>query len=130
MKTQSNPIDQRSNGDTEVLVLSVREAARLLGISRDLAYGLVRTGHIPSLKFGRRVVGPKQRLLGMIDGGAEQRERVGTPVDGASEVRRQDRTPEGCPEDGSDPRADPDRDGDPAVLRRQVPWPKATRSRR
>jgi excisionase family DNA binding protein len=68
MTIHPNAIGERNDGDTEPLVLSVREAAALLGISKDLAYELVRTGEIPSLKLGRRVVVPKRRLLALIDG--------------------------------------------------------------
>jgi len=45
------------------LVLSVTEAAELLGISRGLAYELARTGQLPSLRLGRRVVVPRAALL-------------------------------------------------------------------
>jgi excisionase family DNA binding protein len=36
------------------LTVSVPEAARLLGISRNLAYDLVRTGELPSLRLGAK----------------------------------------------------------------------------
>jgi excisionase family DNA binding protein len=35
---------------------TVEEAAKILGISRGLGYELVRSGELPSLKLGRRVV--------------------------------------------------------------------------
>jgi len=38
------------------LTLTVEEAAARLGISRTLAYELVRQGKIPSLRLGRRLV--------------------------------------------------------------------------
>ncbi len=44
----------------------VEEAAKILGIGRNLAYELVRSGQIPSLRLGRRIVVPKgvfDRLL-------------------------------------------------------------------
>ncbi len=37
---------------TEKLLLTVREAADLIGISRDRVYTLIRTGEIESLKIG------------------------------------------------------------------------------
>jgi excisionase family DNA binding protein len=49
------------------LTLTVTEAAQTLGISRALAYELVRTGELPSLRLGRRLVVPVralERLLG------------------------------------------------------------------
>ena len=44
------------------LALSVEEAAKLLGISRDLAYDLVARGELPALRLGRRVVVPRRAL--------------------------------------------------------------------
>lgn len=35
------------------LLLTVEEAARRLGIGRTIAYGLVATGHLESVKIGR-----------------------------------------------------------------------------
>ena len=40
-------------------VMTVPEAARALGISRNSAYVAVRAGEIPSIKLGRRVVIPR-----------------------------------------------------------------------
>jgi excisionase family DNA binding protein len=50
----------------ERLVLSVGEAAGLLGISRALAYELVARGELPSIRLGRRLVVPKVALLEML----------------------------------------------------------------
>lgn len=44
------------------LTVSVEEAAVLLGISRALAYELVRRGELPRLRLGRRVVVPRKAL--------------------------------------------------------------------
>jgi excisionase family DNA binding protein len=38
--------------------LTVEQAGRALGIGRGLAYELVRTGEIPSVRLGRRIVVP------------------------------------------------------------------------
>lgn len=49
------------------LTVSIPEAARMLGISRNLAYLAAARGEIPTLKVGRRVLVPKaalDRLLG------------------------------------------------------------------
>lgn len=48
------------------LTYSVETAARLLGISRALAYQLVRAGDIPSVKLGRRVLIPRQAVAGLV----------------------------------------------------------------
>lgn len=41
-------------------------AARVLGVSRDLAYSMARTGDLPTIRLGRRVVVPVPRLLAML----------------------------------------------------------------
>jgi len=54
------------NNPQKKLTITVPEAARLLGISRGLAYEMAREGAIPTLRFGRRVVVPLaaiERLL-------------------------------------------------------------------
>ena len=50
----------------ERATLTVAEAGKLLGISRNLAYDLVAQGKLPTLRLGRRLVVPRvalQRLL-------------------------------------------------------------------
>jgi excisionase family DNA binding protein len=49
------------------LVLTVPETAEVLGISRGLAYDLIRRGTIPSLRLGKRIVVPTRALAAMID---------------------------------------------------------------
>jgi excisionase family DNA binding protein len=41
---------------------SVREAAQLLGISKNSAYQACHKGQIPCLKVGRRILIPKPRF--------------------------------------------------------------------
>jgi excisionase family DNA binding protein len=53
---------------TDRLTVTVPEAARLLGVSRMSAYSAVRTGEIPSIRIGRRVLIARaalERLLGI-----------------------------------------------------------------
>ncbi len=60
----------------------VAEVAKLLGIGRNLAYELVRSGKIPSLRLGRRIVVPKgafDRLLSG-DGAGRQTSKTACPV--------------------------------------------------
>ena len=45
--------------DTERRTLSVEEAARIIGISRTTAYACVRSGAIPSVRYGKRIVIPR-----------------------------------------------------------------------
>jgi len=51
----------------ERLVVSVAEAAALLGISRALGYELAARGELPTLRLGRRIVVPKVALLALLD---------------------------------------------------------------
>ena len=51
---------------TEKLTLSVEEAAKVLGISRPPAYEAVRTGKIPSFRFGKRYVIPRAALTKLL----------------------------------------------------------------
>ena len=55
---------------SESLVLTVEEAAKLLRVSRGSAYEAVRTGELPSVRIGRRILIPRQSLLDVI---AQQR---------------------------------------------------------
>jgi excisionase family DNA binding protein len=47
-----------SSDKSEPLTITVEQAARRLGISRGLAYTLVRRGEIPAVRLGRRLVVP------------------------------------------------------------------------
>ena len=46
---------------------SVEEAAHLLGISRSLAYECVKTGQIPAVRFGSRIVIPTHAVDALIE---------------------------------------------------------------
>lgn len=58
-------------GHAPPLVLTVREAAEVLRISKDLAYELIGRGELPALRLGRRLVVPVKPLLDLIDGPLE-----------------------------------------------------------
>lgn len=47
--------------------VSVEEAARILGISRGLAYQMVHQGKMPVLRFGRRMVVPKRAIERLLE---------------------------------------------------------------
>jgi len=51
---------------TEKRTLTVIEAARILGLSRNAAYEAIRRGELPALRFGRRVVVPAAALDKML----------------------------------------------------------------
>ncbi|MGA3220088.1 MAG: helix-turn-helix domain-containing protein [Acidimicrobiales bacterium] len=59
------------------LVVGVTEAAELLGISRGLAYELARSGQLPSLRLGRRLVVPRAALLSWLERAARPGSRIG-----------------------------------------------------
>ena len=50
------------NGEQAKLTLTVPEVAALLRISRGACYEAVRTGQIPSLRFGRLIRIPRHAL--------------------------------------------------------------------
>jgi len=50
------------------LTITVPEAGRLLGISRGQAYEMARTGGIPVVRLGKRIVVPRKKLLAMLEG--------------------------------------------------------------
>lgn len=58
------------------LVVTVAEAAAMLGVSRSTAYEAVRAGSIPYIKVGRRVLIPIARLMQMV-GGEDAPQRKG-----------------------------------------------------
>jgi excisionase family DNA binding protein len=51
-----------TKSDRKSLVVSVPEAARLLGISRTHAYELVTRGELTHVRLGRRIVVPKHAI--------------------------------------------------------------------
>ena len=53
----------------ERLTVPVVEAARLLGISRTLAYQAIKRGQLPAISVGRRLLVPRAALIRMLEGG-------------------------------------------------------------
>jgi excisionase family DNA binding protein len=53
--------------EPERLTLTVEESAKLLSISRNLAYELVADGRLPSIRLGRRVLVPRQALYQLLE---------------------------------------------------------------
>ena len=60
----------------EKLTLSVEEAGKLMGVSRQIAYQLSRRADFPTLHIGRRVLVPRKQLEQWMD-----RQVTGTEVD-------------------------------------------------
>jgi len=59
----------------ERLLLTVEEAARRLGIGRSLAWRLVRSGELPSVRLGRLVRVPERNLQVWLDRRCRDSER-------------------------------------------------------
>ncbi len=53
-------------------VITVPEAAKLLGIGRRQAYRAVQEGDIPVLRIGRRILVPLTKLNALMDGDQEE----------------------------------------------------------
>ncbi len=61
----------------ENATLSVEETAKVLGIGRNSAYEGVRTGEIPSIRIGKRILVPRLALEQILkDAGSQPRERT------------------------------------------------------
>lgn len=56
----------------EKLVLTVDEAAKLLGVSRPTAYQGVERGEIPSIRVGKRILIPRAALEKMMETAGNQ----------------------------------------------------------
>ncbi len=54
--------------NTNVSVLTVEEARKLLRLSRGLMYEAIRTGQIPSVRIGRRILIPRIALDRKLEG--------------------------------------------------------------
>jgi len=60
---------------TTRLTHTVEEAGKLLGLSRNSAYALARTGELPTIRLGKRLLVPKaalERLLASADASAPE----------------------------------------------------------
>lgn len=70
MTTAHAPTDPSTDGTVssarDRLVLTIAEAADVLGISRAFAYELAARGEIPILRLGRRRLVPRRALLAMV----------------------------------------------------------------
>jgi excisionase family DNA binding protein len=56
----------------ERLTYSVAEAAKLLGMSTAVAYERTRTGELPSIRIGSRILIPRRRLEKLLGVSAEE----------------------------------------------------------
>ncbi len=56
----------------ESATLSVEETAEVLGIGRNSAYEGVRTGQIPSIRIGKRILVPRIALERILENAGSQ----------------------------------------------------------
>jgi excisionase family DNA binding protein len=54
----------------ECLTLSIPQAGKLLGYSRNTAYEAARRGDLPTIRLGRKIRVPKLALQRLLDGAA------------------------------------------------------------
>lgn len=54
--------------ESDSLVLTPTETAKLLRIGRGTVYEQIRLGVIPSIRMGRRILVPKAALIKMLEG--------------------------------------------------------------
>lgn len=57
---------QELNSELSKMTISVPVAGKVLGLSKDAAYDAARTGELPTLRFGRRVLVPTNKLREML----------------------------------------------------------------
>jgi excisionase family DNA binding protein len=55
---------------TERQTLKIEEAAKILGIARNTAYDAVKTGQLPTIKIGKRLLVPKVALDRLLENAA------------------------------------------------------------
>ena len=60
--------------DALPLTLTVPEVGEVLGLSRAKAYDLARSEGFPSMRIGRRILVPRDKLIRWIDEQTEVRE--------------------------------------------------------
>jgi excisionase family DNA binding protein len=57
---------------SQALLLTVKEAAKLMRIGRDMAYALVAEDKIPSVRLGRHIRIPRASLIAHLQAEAEK----------------------------------------------------------
>jgi len=52
---------------SDCLTVTVDEAARILGISRNSAFRAVRSGELPAIRIGRRLLVPRAQVTELLN---------------------------------------------------------------
>ncbi len=63
--------------ENDTLTISVEEAGRLIGVSRNSAYEAVRRKELPVIRIGRRLLVPRAALEKLLAGAGDGGERHG-----------------------------------------------------
>ena len=53
--------------NAERKTLTIQEVARILGVGRDQAYNAAKSGDIPSIRIGRRILVPRKAFERMLE---------------------------------------------------------------
>ena len=69
--------DQARPDDRQPLTLTIPQAAHLLGISVSKAYAAARSGELPTVRVGSRVLISRRRLEELVDGPISVRGHAG-----------------------------------------------------
>jgi excisionase family DNA binding protein len=56
---------------TERLVYTMKEVQEILRVSKNHVYLMAKTGAIPTLRLGKKIVVPRRRLEQLLEGGWE-----------------------------------------------------------
>ena len=54
-------------------IVKVKDLKKMLGIGRNLAYELIATNKIKSIKSGNLILIPKQNIINYLNGGANEK---------------------------------------------------------
>ncbi|MDR5727950.1 MAG: helix-turn-helix domain-containing protein [Terriglobia bacterium] len=68
MNTTNAGIDMQD--ELKAITYRIEEAAQLLGIGRNTAYEAARTGQLPTVRIGKRLLVPKVALDKLLNGTA------------------------------------------------------------
>jgi excisionase family DNA binding protein len=71
-------MDSPNEFDQLPAVLTIEEAARLLRLGRNTAYDAARSGELPVVRIGRRLLVPRDGLMRLLESAGTR-----TPEDGA-----------------------------------------------
>jgi len=62
-----------NDDEPDRLVLTVEETAKALRLGRISAYKAIQRGDIPSIRIGRRILVPRDRLMALLNERNDQR---------------------------------------------------------